>query len=437
MVPSLLIAGAGVLLAAVLCLVPALHVYSAAGLLLLAPAALGEVLPPECLAMLLVGMVTGYAVLNSLPSIFLAAPDESTVFIAAPGQRYLRQRRGYEAAVLTGMGGVGGVVVLALLMPIASPLLRMLRAVLRPHLHWILWAIIAYLLLSERPKGAGRAPAGWSRLWDGWRSLTAGLATFLLSGVLGIILFYRSLVPLAVAHQNLSPAFAGLFAVPWIIQNLLSRVSPPRQHVARTVDATPGLIVRGTLAGALGGLFAAFFPGVSGGIGGLLAGHATAQQDDRLFLVSQGASKVIAYGGALLLFFVPQLRLTRGGVAWLLSSIWTGPPLWTPYVATAVLVFSGVFSFLVLLPLARLASRLMGVVDYRWISLIALTALVCIVIGTTGWQGFLIGVVAAAVGLIPVLWGSRRSNCMGVLLLPLALNMIGAGSKVAGWLGLL
>jgi hypothetical protein len=42
----------------------------------------------------------------------------------------------------------------------------------------------------------------------------------------------------------------------------------------------------------------------------------------------------------------------------------------------------------------------------------------------------LIATVATGIGLIPVLWGSRRMNCMGVLLLA------GVGSRVAGWLGL-
>ena len=55
----------------------------------------------------------------------------------------------------------------------------------------------------------------------------------------------------------------------------------------------------------------------------------------------------------------------------------------------------------------------------------------------TGPAGLLIAAVATGIGLIPVLWGSRRMNCMGVLLLPIALNMIGAGSVVAGWLGLI
>ena len=436
MATSLLFAVLGTLVAAVLSLVPALHVYNVAGLIVLATLGSGECVPPELLAMLLLGMTTGYAVLNSIPSIFLSAPDDSTVFVVLPGQKYVLQRRGYEAAVLTGVGGLGSIAVLALLTPVASSILPALRAILQPHLHWILWAVIAYVLLSEWPKGSDRAPAGWRRWWDGWRSLVAGLVTFLLSGFLGFILLYHSPVPVTAAYQNLLPAFVGLFAVPWILQNVLSRVELPEQHLARSVDATLGLVVRGTLAGALGGLFAAFFPVVTGGIGGLIAGHATAQRDDRLFLISQGASKVTYYVGGLLLFFVPGLHLTRGGMAWMLSSLWTAHTPHTYYLAVAAIVLSGAISFFLLLWLARVAARLVSKIPTRCISLGTLAVLLIVVTGTTGWSGLLICTAATGIGFIPILWGSRRLNCMGLLLLPIALNMVGVGGGVAGILGL-
>jgi TctA family transporter len=54
----------------------------------------------------------------------------------------------------------------------------------------------------------------------------------------------------------------------------------------------------------------------------------------------------------------------------------------------------------------------------------------------TGPGGLLVLAVATGIGLIPVLWGSRRMNGMGVLLLPIALNMAGVGDAVAEWLGL-
>ncbi len=427
---------AGTVLASLLSCLPALHITNVAGLLiLLSPGVQGRI-PDEALAMFMLGLVVGFGVVNAIPSIYFGAPDESTVFVVLPGQRYLMERRGFEASVLTGVGGLGGLAVLLLLAPIMPRVLPAVRVVVGPHLHWILGAIIAYMLLSEWPKGSDRGRNKMAKLLDGWRSLLAGLLTFLLSGILGFVLLYGNLVPVEMGFQNLMPAFVGLFAIPWVVQNLLSQTRMPIQVQGSSVDLSPGLIARGVGAGALGGLFAAFFPVVTGGIGGLLAGQATAQRDDRLFLISQGTSKLIYYVGAFVFFFVPGLHLTRGGMAGMLSILYRpyGPATyWTAIAATLI---CGALAFGMLLWLSRLASRLVTTVDYRRISAGTLVLLVGGVLALSGWGGALIAATATAIGLIPVLWGSRRMNCMGVLLLPLTIQMAGLGPKVAGWLGL-
>jgi putative membrane protein len=426
----------GALVASVLACAPALHIYNVAGLLILLGAGTADVLGPEELSALMIGLLTGYAMLNTLPSIFFSAPDESTIFIVPPGQKYLLQGRGYEAAVLTGVGGLGGVAVLTLLTPVAAPLGSAVRAIVQPHLHWVLAAVTVFMLMSEWPKGTGRAPSPWRRLAEAWTSLGAGLVTFFLSGLLGFVLMYRCLVPAQRAYQSLLPAFVGLFAVPWLLLNMVSRVRIPRQFIATSVGAGWPTLLRGVLAGTAGGLFAAFFPVVTGGVGALMAGHATAQRDDRLFLISQGASKVVYYVGAYLLFFVPSLHLRRGGMAWMLSSVYTPYTPTVFYRAVAAVLLCAVVSFFVLLPLTRVIAGLVARVDYVRLSAVTLLVLVVMVTGVTGPGGLLIAAVATGIGLIPVLWGSRRMHCMGVLLLPLTLNMAGLGGTVAGWLGL-
>jgi len=426
----------GTLVASLLACVPALHIYNVAGLILLWMARVEGVIAPDALAMLFLGLIIGFAVVNTIPSLFFGAPDESAVWIVLPGQKYLMQGRGFEAAVLTGVGSLGGIFVLVALAPFTAQILSPIRQVIQPHLHWLLGLVVVYMLMSEWPKGSGRGATWPARLWDGWKSLTAGLVTFALSGLLGLILTYRPLLPIELAFQSLMPAFVGLFAVPWVLQNILSRAGIPKQHLARSVDVTPGLIARGVGAGALGGLLAAFFPVVTGGIGGFIAGHATAQRDDRLFVISQGASKVVYYVGALLFFFAPGLHLTRGGMAWMLT------PRYTPYtpheywLAVAATALCGALAFVLLLWLSRAALALIGRVDYHLISWATLVVLIALVAAVTGWAGLLIMLAATGIGLIPVLFHSRRMNCMGVLLVPILLNMAGVGSTVAGWLGL-
>ena len=82
---SLLFAVMGALVASVLSLVPALHIYNVAGFIILATAALEGSVPPELLAFFFLGMITGYAMLNTIPSVFLSAPDDSTLFVVLPG----------------------------------------------------------------------------------------------------------------------------------------------------------------------------------------------------------------------------------------------------------------------------------------------------------------------------------------------------------------
>ncbi|HZY43292.1 MAG TPA: tripartite tricarboxylate transporter permease [Anaerolineae bacterium] len=427
----------GTILASVLALIPALHIYNVVGLLILSAGALSSVLNPDQLAMLLLGMIVGYAMLSTIPSIFVAAPDEAAAFIVLPGQKWLLERRGYEAAILTGVGALCGLAVLIVISPVAAEATRVLQIILSPHLGWILATIIVFMLMSEWPKSGDRGSSGWARFRAAWTGLGAGLLTFLLSGLLGIIIMYRSVVPTEIAFQNLLPAFLGLYAIPMVLTNLIMGTQVPKQHIASSIDITPGLLFRGAAAGSMGGLFAAFFPVVTGGIGGFLAGHATAQRDERSFIVSQGTSKFVYYVGGFLLFFLPGLHRAKGGMAQMLSTIYTPATPELYFTVIAAMAICGAIAFFLLILFSRLAIKLIDRIDYRVVSIVTLILLITLIFLTTGLGGLLIALPATAIGLIPSLFGSRRMNCLGILLIPITLNMAGVGASIAHVLGLI
>jgi putative membrane protein len=255
--------------------------------------------------------------------------------------------------------------------------------------------------------------------------------------MLGFILVFRTPIAADVAFQNLMPAFVGLFAVPWLVLNMATNVTVPKQSMDVATRLSMDDILRGGVAGTLGGGFAAYFPVVTGGVGGLLAGHATALRNDRVFLISQGASKLVYYVGGLMLFFVPGVNVKRGGGAALLGSLVTPQSDFEYYLLLAAMAMAGLVTLVLVSPLTRGMLRLIDNVGYRRLSTMALALIVGLVLAITGGMGLAVMVVGTGIGLMPVLYGSRRMNCLGVIMLPMACNMSGVGSTVAGWLGLL
>ncbi len=416
---------------------PALHIYTliGGGLLLLPDQGLASNLPGLWLSALAIGLVTGWTIVNTVPAILLSAPDESTLFTVLPGQRYLMARRGYEAVILTALGAAGALALVFAATPFAPRVLPTLHGVLAPHYHWIIWAVIAFMLMSEWPKGRTAALSSWDRFTAGTANAMAGLATFLLSGLLGFIMLYHSPLSIHTSFQNLTPVFAGLFALPWLLVNLISRVPIPTQYTGTSVQVEARELLHGIAGGTLGGAFSAFIPVVSGGLGGMLAGHATSLRNERTFLVAQGAAKVVYYVGGLLLLFVPGLHVARGAGASLLHGIYSPgrEDYWPAVAAMAVATATA----LAILPLCtRLTLRAMEHIGFRALSWCALGVIVLLVLGITGWTGLALMLVSAGIGLIPVLFDSRRMNCLGVILLPMACNLSGIGPDIAHFLGL-
>jgi len=432
----------GAAVSSVLACVPGLHVYNVLALLIVGIHVLGGhglVLPQEVFVPFAAGMIVGYSMLNTIPSVLLAAPDESALFTVLPGQKYLMRGRGYEGVMLTTAGGIAGLILLVFVLGVIGPkILPLGRVVFSPHTHWIIWCVISFMLMSEWPREGRLGPAGWTKFREAWTPLSMGLLTFLLSGLLGFILFYRSPLPPEIAFQNLMPAFVGLFTMPWLLMNIVSNVTPPPQtHVTSSETFSCSEILKGTFAGGLGGGFAAFFPAITGGVGALLAGAATAWRGDRVFLVSQGTSKLVYYVGGLLLLFVPGLHITRGAGAWMIKSLYL-PQTWHDYyMVLASIAIAGAVSVLLVSPLAKASIAIIARFGYHQISIICLILIVGLVTGFTGITGAFVMLVAMGIGLLPVLYGTRRMNCLGIILLPIACNMSGVGPTVAGWLGLM
>lgn len=431
----LLSAVAGTLLGALVSFIPGLHAYNLAGFAVLAY--LVFPFDPLVMAMFMLGMVVGYAIISNLGSVYFSTPDDGVLFTVLPSQKYLLQGRGHEAAVLLGMGALTALFITAAVSPFISQPLSMLRRLLTPHLWWVLGLVILYMVQSEWPKDYGsRAKTRLGRLKDGWSTPMAGIITLLLSGLLGIILTNRSIVPIDRAFQNIMPVFVGLFAIPWLLTNLISRVSIPKQHVTSDICASKVDVARGAFTGTLGGWFAGYTPIVTAGIGSFLAGHATTTRGDAQFTLSYGAARFAYYVGAFLLLWLPFVHLARGGMGWIASVVYSPKEEWEFWLAAGAMVIAGLVAFGLLVVMSRALMKVAQGTFYKKVSAVILGVLLVIVYLMTSWEGLVLMVVATGIGMIPVMFRCRRTNCMGVLLIPIFLNMLGWGPRIVEALGL-
>ncbi len=415
--------------AAILACIPGLHIYNLLGLLLwicFQTITTGTI-APEIIVAVIVATISAYAVGNTIPAILLAAPDESALHTVLPGQKMLLAGKGREAVMFTAHGSFAALLAILVALPLLPMILPTIYDVTRPHTHWIIWAIILFMLLSEWPKPIPPGKKPLQRFLLANKANTIGLIVFGLSGLLGFVLFFRSPLPFANAFLNLMPAFVGLFTLPWLLYNACSNLQPPPQQPYSPNHNTlhRANLRHGALAGILGGGIAAFFPVITGGIGGMLAGHATALRNSQAFLISQGASKTVYYAGGILLLFMPDLHLARGGGAWMLrTTVLPGSPH-LYWLAGGAAILGGAIALLLLMPLASLTLRLVATVGYRNISALAAALVVALVAFFSGWIGIAVMLIATGIGLLPLFHGTRRMNALGIILLPIACSMSG------------
>ena len=87
------------------------------------------------------------------------------------------------------------------------------HTVLKPHLHWMLWGGIAFMLLAEPSQPVSAGKAGWRRCLAANRPTGMAALVFGLSGLLGVILFNAAMFTPVLACLGLIPA-AGVGTLP-------------------------------------------------------------------------------------------------------------------------------------------------------------------------------------------------------------------------------
>lgn len=363
-------------------------------------------------AFLIMVFVFSLAVSNTftdfIPSIIFGAPDPDAALSVLPGHRMLLLGRGYEALSLTVLGGVGVASLTLLTLPVILYMVPFIYLSIRPVMHILLVAVVAWMVVGER---------GRSRL--------TAFILFLLSGMFGVVSLnaYPS-------GSMLFPAFTGLFAFSTLLVSYWSGGYLPKQEISSDMGGDQRT---GVLAGWLAGWFSGMLPGVGAAQAGAFAARAVGAKT-REFLSALGGINTSNILFTFVMFYV--LGKTRSGATWAMSQVSGSLGMWEMVVIVLVGFITCLLSGMATLGLGRLMLSRLSNIPYRRLTGGVGLFLVIMVALLSGLPGLLAAFTGTSIGLLTVLSGVRRSHLMGFLLLPTMLYFSGASPYLMVSLGI-
>ncbi len=383
---------AGIAAGIVTGLTPGVHINLVSVLVVALAPALLEHFPLLGLACFIISMSVTHTFLDTIPSIFLGAPDDATALGVLPGHRYLLKGWGLMAVKLSVIGSLVAVVLSVAFFPFFVLVIGLVYPFFQAVMGWLLLAIILYMVLRDRLR------------W--WAALV-----FLLSGALGLIV-----LNIPGLKNPLFPLLSGLFGVATLLFSLNETNRMPAQVLSPEVKVKTRVAARALFAGQVSGFLTAMLPGVGPSMAAVLSLQVFKDLGDHGYMLLQGSINTVNFVLSLAALLV--LDKARNGSIIAVQQLLTGITLGHILVFLAVTVLAAGFALILTLWFARIFCRLVSLVNYRALVLGIILFIVLLTPFLSGWIGLLILATSTAVGLIPAAVKTARVHAMGCLLLP-------------------
>ncbi len=424
-------------------LVPGIHTNNFALLLVALSPMMSEYgIQPFYIAIIILSNSIAHTFHDVIPAVFLGAPDSDMALAVLPGHRLLLDGFGAEAIRLSALGSAGSVVFsMVIVLPLAA-IFSVAYPFLQEHIAWILIFIVFLMVATEK----GEYIIGQGSLVH-YKYKAYAVVLFLLSGVLGLFAFEMEGLMNPVinfgAPSILLPLLSGLFGASQLVISLLTHSTIPPQTFAK-MTLSGKRIMRGIITGSAAGSIVAWLPGISSAIAAVLARLVIRKDFDREgeddgdvdpdgvdagskeFIVSvSGVNTSNAIFGLVALSVIGK---TRSGAMVAINDVLGAASGVTASVITLdtsmLLLFFGVIlltaflSYFSTIMIGNNVHRVLSRIDYSKLCIGVLIGLALMVVLFTGFFGLLIFIIATPIGMLAPFFKVRKSNAMGVILLP-------------------
>ncbi|BAD85976.1 hypothetical membrane protein, conserved, DUF112 family [Thermococcus kodakarensis KOD1] len=367
----------GVLFGTFTGLTPGIHVNTLAVLLN------GALLPS--LTLFAMGLTHTY--LDAFPSTFLGIPDEGTALSILPAHRLVLAGKGMEVIRIALYSSFLGTLFFTPLVPLYLAIAPMYTFTIGKA---VVLLLMILLVLTEK---------GTKKLW--------AASIVILSGLVGLMILRISL------NEPLYHLLTGLFGVPVILIALFyetSEVSPGSAELEMDTKSLVLFSFMGTLLGMIASLVPAFTSSQAALIGSFFS------KDERSFLAVVYSTNTANFLFSLVNFL--ETGRARNGIVMRMSPM----GLSTLYTFILASLFVGILVMLYGEVISKILASIVFKIPYRALNLGVLVFLIILSAYFDGASGILALAASSIVGILAVLLGVKRTNCMGALMVPVLLG---------------
>ena len=369
-------------------LIPGVHINLIGAFLVSLSVTTLYLINPLYLVVFITSMAITHTFVDFIPSIFLGCPDTDTELSILPGHELLKKGLGYEAIILTAYGSLAAVFILILISFPSILVISKIYDSLIFLIPYILIGVSIILIFSEKNK-------------------FSALFVFLLTGFLGLSVLNM----VESSEKMLLPLLTGLFGSSMLLISIKNKMQIPKQKITKSKTN----LIKPLLGSVIASPICSFLPGLGSGQAAII-GNSISRTNRKGFLVLVGATNTLVMGFSFISLYV--ISRTRTGAAASIQSI-LGILSWEILVLILIVViFSGIISFFLTEFLAKFFSKNIEKINYTLISLMTLILLAIIVLLVSGLIGIVVLIASTFTGIYSISLNVRRTNMMGVLLIP-------------------
>ena len=401
----------GILLGIVTGLTPGLHVNTVGLIIFSVSDKILDSTSPLTLCSFFVSISLCHAMLEFIPSILMAIPDEDTILCIQPGHRLLFEGKSKKAIRIVSFGGYLSIILLIIIMPVLMILLPTIYNLLKDYIGILLILTIILMLIFYGKDNKTRLK----------NSLI-----FLLSGILGLTVLRSNLS----SNIGLLAILSGLFSISSLLYsiNKNSRIPPQEDDKTFLINRK---FLKSTFAGSISGCILGLLPGLGPAQGTMISQSITLNKNvsSEEFLITNSGVNISDTLFSLIAIYL--INNPRSAISVYISNIISN-------IGITHIVF---FIFISLITVSvccilsiRIGDRLidnMQKIRYKKLNtfIIILISLIIITFSIYAnsplWYVLLTYITSIALGLIVNYADLNKSYLMGVLIVPSIITYLG------------